>query len=357
MSLINLSRESEMDSLNISQIELQIKAKNNVLVLDSMNTRAGTLFDYLAPAILENLGGSFVVTDLNGEIYCMMKDFLEKKGYEVKVFNPLNPEMCKYNPFCYIENEQDADRIIDYIICYSQNDTGLDLVVRLEKFLWKAVFLYVKEYSYNPNIFLIHQLLNEIKISPDSSGKRVRNQFDVRMDILKEKNPEHPAVLAYENVMSADIDMIKQVVSSANCRITYISSSSVLDENDNLTLCNLGKKKMALFCILPDYLERNSPCYYFTKMLYMQLVNKLYDEAGMLPKGRLTEHVTFMSDLFVDVPLPDNILKILTTCHSRNINFLFSVHSINMLKEIFNGESSIFLSSFRVYGFQDDLAK
>lgn len=60
---------------------------------------------------------SFLVTDPKGELVRKTGALLKQKGYEVKVFDLINPENADcYNPFVYLRDEKDVLKLIDNFI-------------------------------------------------------------------------------------------------------------------------------------------------------------------------------------------------------------------------------------------------
>ena len=60
---------------------------------------------------------SFIITDPKAELLRSTGNLLKSKGYEVRVFDLINPEasMC-YNPFRYIDDDKDVLRLISNLI-------------------------------------------------------------------------------------------------------------------------------------------------------------------------------------------------------------------------------------------------
>ena len=58
-----------------------------------------------------------VVTDPKGELLRKTGGLLEREGYEVRVFDLINPEtsFC-YNPFAYVRDDKDVLKLINNLI-------------------------------------------------------------------------------------------------------------------------------------------------------------------------------------------------------------------------------------------------
>lgn len=60
---------------------------------------------------------SYLITDPKGELLRASGGLLKNKGYDVKVFNLIDPSQSDcYNPFVYVHNEKDVLTLIDNLI-------------------------------------------------------------------------------------------------------------------------------------------------------------------------------------------------------------------------------------------------
>ncbi|MEG1926932.1 MAG: type IV secretory system conjugative DNA transfer family protein, partial [Ruthenibacterium sp.] len=60
---------------------------------------------------------SYLVTDPKGEMLRATGALLKEQGYDVKVFNLIDPSQSDcYNPFVYLRDEKDALKLIDNLI-------------------------------------------------------------------------------------------------------------------------------------------------------------------------------------------------------------------------------------------------
>ena len=86
----------------------------NVLVVGGSGS--GKTACYIKPNILQCLG-SYVITDPKGELYKETSKFLQSEGYDIKVFNLVNPKFSDfYNPLFNICSEQDVDTLAHILV-------------------------------------------------------------------------------------------------------------------------------------------------------------------------------------------------------------------------------------------------
>ena len=104
------------------------KHKHNTNILVVGGSGAGKTRTYAVPNVREaararpdGKGCSLVITDPKGEILRKAGAYLTRQGYEVRVFDLINPSasFC-YNPFVYVQDDKDVLQLISNLI---QNTT------------------------------------------------------------------------------------------------------------------------------------------------------------------------------------------------------------------------------------------
>ena len=93
-----------------------------------------------------------------------------------------------------------------------------------------------------------------------------------------------------------------------------------------------GKKKVALFAIIPD---NDASFNFLVSILYTQLFQQLFYQADHNYNGSLPVHVHFLMDEFANVSLPDDFEKILSTMRSRNVSVSIILQNLAQLKALF----------------------
>ena len=77
---------------------------------------SGKSASYVIPNAYQLLG-SYVFTDPKGELYDKTAGYLKTQGYDIKIFNLVNPKNSDgYNPLIHIQNEIDVDIIANTIV-------------------------------------------------------------------------------------------------------------------------------------------------------------------------------------------------------------------------------------------------
>ncbi len=109
-----------------------------------------------------------------------------------------------------------------------------------------------------------------------------------------------------------------------------------ITSDDELDIASLGKKKRALFAVIPD---NDTTFNFLIGILYTQIFQKLYYEADHKYEGRLPMHVHFMLDEFPNVALPEDFDKCLATMRSRGISASIIIQNLAQLKSMFKGDN------------------
>lgn len=106
-----------------------------------------------------------------------------------------------------------------------------------------------------------------------------------------------------------------------------------LTMTDELHLDELGEKRVALFCCIPD---ADRSLNYLVGMVYTQLIQTLFYQADRVHRGRLPVPVHCLMDEFANIALPkDSFLSALATMRSRGIFCSIIVQNIAQLKSMY----------------------
>ena len=110
-----------------------------------------------------------------------------------------------------------------------------------------------------------------------------------------------------------------------------LPSIAKLTMTDELHLQELGERKIALFCCIPD---SDKSLNYLVGMIYTQLIQTLYRQADRIHKGRLPVPVHCLMDEYANISLPkDTFLSALATMRSRAIFCSIIVQNMAQLND------------------------
>ena len=259
----------------------------NVLVIGG--TGAGKSRSHALPNILQGCC-SYVITDPKAELLRKTGRFLEKAGYEVRVFDLLNPDSSfGYNPFAYVHDDKDVLRLINNLIRNTtpKGANGADpFWEKSETALLQARMLYLLHEAppEEQNFSMIMEMLGAAEVHEDDDS--YQSPLDVLFDRLEERKPDSIAVKQYRIYKQAAGKTAKSILVSVGVRLAAFNLPQIakLTCADELDLASIGKRKVALFCCIPD---ADTSLNYLVGMIYSQLFQTLYYVADRECGGRL----------------------------------------------------------------------
>ncbi|MGN0463041.1 MAG: VirD4-like conjugal transfer protein, CD1115 family [Ruminococcus sp.] len=314
------------------------KHRRNLNVLVVGGSGAGKTRFYAKPNLMQ-CNTSFIVADPKGEMLRSIAPLLIEKGYDIKVFNLIEPENSDgYNPFVYIHKDEDVIRLISNLIQNTtpknaqQNDPFWE---KSEIALDSALMLYLlheappEEQTFEMLMFLIE---NAATVEDDEDG--YQSPVDILFNGLEEEKPEHIAVKQYKIFKQASGKTAKSILISAAVRLAAFNLPEIakMTSYDNLDIGSLGERKRAIFCVIPD---NDNSFNYLVGMLYTQAFQALYFNADSNHGGELPVPVHIVMDEFANVALPDNFERILATMRSRRISVSIIIQNMAQLKALF----------------------
>ena len=317
----------------------QHKRNLNILVIGGSG--AGKSRSYAVPNVLQ-CSCSMVVTDPKGEILRKTGNALKAHGYEIRVFDLINPATSfGYNPLAYLKDDKDVLKLIENLIQSTTppgNHGGDPFWVKSETALLQALVLYLMHEApaEEQNFPMVMELLEAAQVPENGEdGGQPESPLDVLFSRLEMKNPDHIAVRQYKIFKMGAGKTLRSILIGTAVRLAAFNLPQIaaLASVDELHLEELGKRKIALFCCIPDADKSLS---YLVGMLYMQLIQTLYFEADRKHKGRLPVPVHLLIDEAPNISLPaESFLPSLATMRSRNIFCSYIAQNMAQIKAIF----------------------
>ncbi|WP_416386035.1 VirD4-like conjugal transfer protein, CD1115 family [Blautia glucerasea] len=307
----------------------------NILVVGGSG--AGKSRGFALPNIMQCCC-SMVITDPKAELLRKTGGLLEKKGYEVRVFDLINPDtsFC-YNPFEYVHDDKDVLRLISNLI---QNTTPKGsqssdpFWEKSETALLQALMLYLFHEAppEEQNFAMIMEMLGSAQVKEEDED--YESPLDILFDRLEMRDPDSIAVKQYHIYKQAAGKTAKSILISVGVRLAAFNLPQIakLTNTDELDLSSMGEKKVALFCCIPD---ADTSLNYLVGMIYSQLFQTLYYMADRVHGGALPVPVNCIMDEFPNVSLPNEFEKILATCRSRSIYCSIIIQNMSQLKALF----------------------
>ena len=313
------------------------KHKRNLNVLVVGGSGAGKSRTYAIPNIMQ-CNCSMVITDPKAELLRKTGGVLERNGYEVRVFDLINPETswC-YNPFAYVRDDKDVLKLINNLI---RNTTPKGAQSsdpfweKSETALLQALMLYLLHEAppEEQNFPMIMEMLGSAQVKEDDED--YQSPLDILFERLEMRDPESIAVKQYAIYKQAAGKTAKSILISVGVRLAAFNLKEIanLTCTDELDLASIGEKKVALFCCIPD---ADTSLNYLVGMIYSNLFQTLYYVADRKYGGRLPVPVHCIMDEWPNVALPDDFDKILATMRSRAISCSIIIQNMAQMKALF----------------------
>ena len=316
------------------------KHRRNLNILVVGGSGSGKTRFFCLPGVL-SANCSFLITDPKGEILRTTGHLLIEQGYDVKVFNLIDPSQSDcYNPFRYLRDEKDVLKLIDNLIKNttprnaSSNDPFWE---KAEIALDSALMLYLmseappEEQNFETMLFMMEYA----EVREEDEG--YRSPLDLLFQALEEEQPNHVAVKQYKVFKQAAGKTAKSILISAAVRLAAfnIPQYAAMTARDDMDFGSLGERKRAIFCVIPI---NDASMNYLIGMLYTQCFQELYYRADEKYNGRLPVPVRVIQDEWANVAQPDSYPKILATCRSYNIGLNIIVQNIQNIKALYEKE-------------------
>ena len=313
------------------------KHKRNLNVFVVGGSGAGKSRAYAVVNIMQ-CNCSMVVTDPKGELLRKTGGLLEREGYEVRVFDLINPEtsFC-YNPFAYVRDDKDVLKLINNLI---RNTTPKGAQSsdpfweKSETALLQALMLYLLHEAppEEQNFSMIMEMLGSAQVKEDD--EEYQSPLDILFERLEMRNPESIAVKQYAIYKQAAGKTAKSILISVGARLAAFNLKQIANLTciDELDLYSIGEKKVALFCCIPD---ADTSLNYLVGMIYSNLFQTLYYVADRKYHGKLPIPVHCIMDEWPNVALPDDFDKLLATMRSRAISCSIIIQNIAQMKALF----------------------
>lgn len=314
--------------------------RRNLLQIVIGGSGAGKTRFFCKPNLMQ-ANCSFLVTDPKGEMLRAVAPLLLEEGYEIKVFDLIDPERSNsFNPFPYIKDDKDAMKLVNNLIKNttpknaSNNDPFWE---KSEIALDTALILYLLHEAppEEQNFEMVMYMIENGGAREDDDD--FQSPLDLLFEALEEEEPDHVAVREYKIFQQAAGKTAKSILLSAAVRLSAFILPQIVNITcrDDMELGMMGDRKQAVFAVIPD---NDGTFNYLVGMLYTCAFQALYYQADKVHQGGLPVPVRLMMDEFCNVSLPDDFGKLQATMRSRNIMSTIVLQNISALKALFKDD-------------------
>ena len=275
-------------------------------------------------------GESVIITDSKAELYADTSEMYRNAGYEVKIFNLVNPEHGdSWN--CMSDLNGDtlmAQVLTNVIIGNTSSGKGDHFWDNGEGNLLKALILLVdQDRSRSPDmkhLSAVYQLLTQ------NSERQLIAMFD--------KLPlDHPARAPF-NLFAQSSDTVKSgIILGLGTRLQVLQNQAVqrITSQSDIDLTAPGRKKCAYYIILSD---QDATMAFLSSLFFSFLFIKLTRYADSRPEGRCDVPVNLILDEFNNVGRiggaedGSDFARSLSVIRARNLRVMLAVQSLGQLQ-------------------------
>ncbi len=337
------------------------KASNNNMVVVASSGKFKTT-SVVVPNLLSG-GANKIVLDVKGELMRDYGLYLKEKGCTIRCLNLKYPEQSdRYNPFEYIETEEDIIKLIANI---QKSITPPD-AMKGEPFWDDGVALYLQSLFYYEwwyaekegrtkefnNVLILVNLEAQKDLSkPVEKGKQPVTMLQTKMDELAaEDSPDNPAVRYYRKLKDGAAETVRSIIIITNAKLKLCETKALkrIFEEDDMhlkefatgvggTLEKPNKNKLIIFlCVDDSDTSYNFVC----SMLYSQALTILMRMADNNLGGSLPIPLELWLDEFYAGARPADCAQLMGVIRSRNISMIPILQSVSQLKDLYQGEKA-----------------
>lgn len=307
---------------------------------------------WLTPQILQasadkNGGCSYVCVDPKGGVLSQVGAFLQRRGYQVKVFNSIDfSKSMHYNPLSYIHNEADILKFVDTLIANTKGEgkEGDPFWTKAETLLYCALIAYIifEAPAEDRNINTLVDMISGMDVKEDDES--YMNAVDYMFKGLEKRKPDCFAVKQYKKYKLASGKTAKSILISCGSRLAPFDIPQLREimSYDELELDRIGDRKTAVFFTISD----TTPTYNFIVALaFSQMFNLLCERADNVHGGRLPHHVRVLWDEAANTGQVPSLEKLVAVIRSREVSLCLFYQQYAQCKAIYKDNAETILGN------------
>jgi len=307
-------------------------------------TRSGKTRNLVIQSIcvLGLAGESLVMSDPKGELYDYTAGFLRKLGYEVLALDFKTPSKSqRYNllqPVIDAVNAGDNDKAQMLAWDLTNNLVGKPEGEKIwtngeSAVIAAAILCVVCDNRNRPD----YQNITNVYWFVAEMCKMIGNKMPL-LEYVKKLSPSHPAraLLSISDVAPSRTRGSFYTSALTTLRLFTSKSIYAITHKSDFELQDIGRKKQALFIILPD---EKTVFYPVASLIVSQLYEMLANFADTRG-GRLAQRVNFVLDEFGNFTTISDFTNKLTVGAGRGMRFNLFIQSFSQLKEKYDENTS-----------------
>ena len=314
-----------------------------------------------------NSSANQITLDVKGEIMYKLGLYITKIQHKtIRCLNLKYPELSdRYNPFAYIECEEDIINLIENIY---DSLTPPDAMVN-DPFWPEGAKLYLQSLFYyewwyakkegrkgsiNNILILINDETKKDTTIKVQKGQQPPSYLQLKMDKLaKEDSPDNPAVRDYRKLKDGAAETVRSIIIIVNAKLKLFETAALkrIFEDDDMNLREFGtgvggtlenptNNRLVLFICVDD---REKSFHFIASMLYTQVLTilcRMADDDFKENGGALPIPLEMLLDEFYAGAKPSNTVELMGVIRSRNISMIPILQSTSQLKDLFKAEKA-----------------
>ena len=301
---------------------------------------------WLTPQLLQ-AHSSYVCVDPKGGVLSQVGAFLQRRGYQVKVFNSIDfSKSMHYNPLSYIHNEADILKFVDTLIANTKGEgkEGDPFWTKAETLLYCALIAYIifEAPAEDRNINTLVDMISGMDVKEDDES--YMNAVDYMFKGLEKRKPDCFAVKQYKKYKLASGKTAKSILISCGSRLAPFDIPQLREimSYDELALDRIGDRKTAVFFTISD----TTPTYNFLVALaFSQMFNLLCERADNVHGGRLPHHVRVLWDEAANTGQVPSLEKLVAVIRSREVSLCLFYQQYAQCKAIYKDNAETILGN------------
>ena len=301
---------------------------------------------WLTPQLLQ-AHSSYVCVDPKGGVLSQVGAFLQRRGYQVKVFNSIDfSKSMHYDPLSYIHNEADILKFVDTLIANTKGEgkEGDPFWTKAETLLYCALIAYIifEAPAEDRNINTLVDMISGMDVKEDDES--YMNAVDYMFKGLEKRKPDCFAVKQYKKYKLASGKTAKSILISCGSRLAPFDIPQLREimSYDELELDRIGDRKTAVFFTISD----TTPTYNFIVALaFSQMFNLLCERADNVHGGRLPHHVRVLWDEAANTGQVPSLEKLVAVIRSREVSLCLFYQQYAQCKAIYKDNAETILGN------------
>ncbi len=299
---------------------------------------------WLTPQLLQ-AHSSYVCVDPKGGVLSQVGAFLQRRGYQIKVFNSIDfSKSMHYNPLSYIRNEADILKFVDTLIANTKGEgkEGDPFWTKAETLLYCALIGYIifEGSAEDRNMNTLVDMISGMEVKEDDED------FSMPWTICSRGWSSADrlfAVKQYRKYKLGSGKTAKSILISCGARLAPFDIPQLREimSYDEMELDRIGEGVQQR-CSLSGH---RSTYNFLVALAFSQMFNLLCERADNVLGGRLPHHVRVLWDEAANTGQVPNLEKLVAVIRSREVSLTLFYQQLAQCKAIYDKNAETILGN------------